>query len=271
MISFPNCKINIGLQVIGKRADGYHDLQTIFYPVALKDALEIIDNAQSNDITFSTSGINIDGNVETNICLKAYKLLKKDFPRLPGIKMHLHKTIPLGAGLGGGSADAAFTLHLLNKQYSLGLDLQSLNKYAIDLGSDCPFFVINKPCFATGRGEILEEIKLELSAYKILIINPGIHINTGWAFSALEKMGVSSNLKDHASLPVAKWRDYISNDFEIPVFRAYKEIGLIKENLYEAGALYASMSGSGSSLYGIFEKDAAAALNFPAHYFYKWV
>ena len=244
MLSFPNCKINIGLQIVGKRADGYHDIQTIFYPVALKDALEIIDNTETNDISFSTSGINIDGDIENNLCLKAYHLLKKDLPQLPGIKMHLHKTIPLGAGLGGGSADAAFTLQLLNKKFSLGLDLASLNKYAADLGSDCPFFLINKPCFASGRGEILEEVNPDLSAYNILLINPGIHINTGWAFSALEKMSIGSNLKENASLPVHKWREHISNDFEIPVFKAHKEIGLIKEKLYEAGAVYAAVSRS---------------------------
>ncbi|MFT3908428.1 MAG: 4-(cytidine 5'-diphospho)-2-C-methyl-D-erythritol kinase [Ferruginibacter sp.] len=271
MIAFPNCKINIGLQIIGKRADGYHDLQTIFYPVVLKDALEIIDNTETNDAAFSTTGITIDGNAENNLCLKAYQLLKKDFPQLPGIKMHLHKTIPLGAGLGGGSADAAFTLQLLNKKYALGLDPESLNKYAADLGSDCPFFLMNKPCFASGRGEILEEVTLDLSAWKILLINPGIHINTGWAFSALEKMSIGSNLKEHVSQPVATWREHISNDFEIPVFKAHKEIASIKENLYKTGAIYAAMSGSGSSLYGIFEKDAVPKLNFPSHYFQKWV
>ena len=271
MVSFPNCKINIGLQIIGKRPDGFHDLQTIFYPIALRDVIEIIDAPQKNDIAFSTSGISIDGNAENNLCVKAYHLLKKDFPQLPAINMHLHKIIPMGAGVGGGSADAAFTLQLLNNKYALGLDLSTLNKYALTLGSDCPFFLINKPCFAGGRGEILDEISIDLSAYKIVLVNPGIHINTGWAFSVLEKNAGHKDLKDLITKPVKEWRDQISNDFEVPVFKAHPEIKLIKEDLYAVGALYASMSGSGSSLYGIFEKNADIDLNFPPNYFQKWV
>ena len=185
--------------------------------------------------------------------------------------MHLHKIIPMGAGVGGGSADAAFTLQLLNKKYALGLDLAALNKYALTLGSDCPFFLINKPCFAGGRGEILEEISIDLSAYKIVLVNPGIHINTGWAFSVLEKNVAHKDLKGLITKPVNEWRDQISNDFETPVFKAHPAINSIKESLYAAGALYAAMSGSGSSLYGIFEKNAVIDLNFPPHYFQKWV
>jgi 4-diphosphocytidyl-2-C-methyl-D-erythritol kinase len=271
MVSFPNCKINIGLQVMGKRADGYHDLETIFYPIAIKDVLEIIDAPQKEDVSFSVSGLSIEGNVEDNLCVKAYRLLKKDFPQLPGINMHLHKMIPMGAGVGGGSADAAFTLQLLNKKYSLGIDLPGLNKYALVLGSDCPFFIINKPCFASGRGEILEEVSLDLSAYKIVLINPGIHINTGWAFSMLERSTFHENIKNLIKKPIIQWADHIGNDFETPVFKAHPEIRSIKEKLYDSGALYASMSGSGSSLYGIFEKNAVVDLNFQPHYFYKWV
>ncbi|MEO8770548.1 MAG: 4-(cytidine 5'-diphospho)-2-C-methyl-D-erythritol kinase [Ferruginibacter sp.] len=271
MISFPNCKINIGLQIIGKRPDGYHDLQTIFYPIEIKDAIEIIDAPQKDAISFSTSGINIDGNAENNLCVKAYHLLQKDFPQLPAIDMHLHKTIPMGAGVGGGSADAAFTLQLLNKKYVLGLDLAALSKYALILGSDCPFFLINTPCFASGRGEILEEISLDLSAYKIILVNPGIHINTGWAFSVLEKSTKHEDLKDSIAKPINEWHDLIGNDFEAPVFKAHPEIKSIKADLYAVGALYAAMSGSGSSIYGIFEKNAVVDLNFPPHYFHKWV
>lgn len=271
MILFPNCKINIGLHITGKRADGFHDLQTIFYPIQVKDAIEIIDNTKNQEISFSTSGVSIDGAVENNLCLKAYHLLKKDFTLLPPVIMHLHKTIPMGAGLGGGSADAAFTLQLLNKKYSLGLGIDQLKKYALELGSDCPFFLINKPCFASGRGEILEEIAVDLSAYKILVINPGIHISTKWAFASIKPAATGSNLKELVTLPVQQWSGKISNDFEAPVFKEYPEIAAIKSKLTDYGAIYSAMSGSGSSIYGIFEKDKQAIPDFPAHYFCKWL
>ena len=162
MVTFPNCKINLGLNIIRKRADGYHDLQTVFYPVEIFDVLEIIGNDESadEDVLFSTTGISINGNSKDNLCLKAYQLLKKDFPQISAIKMHLHKTIPTGAGLGGGSADAAFTLSLLNKKFQLNVPDDQLISYALQLGSDCPFFIINKPCYAQGRGEVLEKINL---------------------------------------------------------------------------------------------------------------
>lgn len=273
MVVFPNCKINIGLNILGKRLDGYHNLQTIFYPINIKDALEIIEARESvEQVLFSSSGITLEGNEQDNLCLKAAYLLKKDFPQLPAVQMHLHKNIPVGAGLGGGSANAAFTIQLLNSQFSLGLTQQQLIKYATVLGSDCPFFILNKPCYATGRGEILEEISIDFSAYKILLVNPGIHINTAWAFSTLtlkEKSAV--NLKELILQPIGTWQQTIVNDFEKPVFAAHSEIGSIKNYLYQQGALYASMSGSGSSVFGIFEKNNHPAINFPAHYFYRFV
>jgi 4-diphosphocytidyl-2-C-methyl-D-erythritol kinase len=271
MVRFPNCKINIGLQVLGKRADGYHDLQSIFYPMAIKDALEIIDHPNSNDAIFSASGLTIDGNPETNLCIKAYDLIKKDFPQLPGIFLHLHKAIPIGAGLGGGSADAAAMLQMLNNKYSLGMGDADLAGYALALGSDCPFFLINKPCIAEGRGEILEEISLDLSGYNILLVNPGIHINTSWAFSILEKQRSTGDLRNLIKLPIDAWKEKIKNDFEGPVCNAYPELLTIKEKMNAAGALYCSLSGSGSSFYGIFKKDRQAMPDFPAHYFSKWV
>ena len=270
MVSFPNCKINIGLYITGKREDGYHDLQTVFYPIEIKDALEIITSG-SHENHYSFSGIPIDGNIEDNLCIKAYQLLKKDFPDLPAIKMHLHKAIPLGAGLGGGSADAAFILQLLNKTHSLKLSLAQFKNYALKVGSDCPFFLVNKPCIATGRGEILEEIPLDLSAYKILLVNPGIHINTARAFAALPGFSSHFDLEDFITSPINEWQKYIVNDFEKVVFASHPEIEFLKEILYKAGALYASMSGSGSSVYGLFENENEITLNFPAHYFYKWV
>lgn len=272
MVSFPNCKINIGLNILRKRPDGYHDLQSIFYPLPIKDALEIIEaNNSAKEITFSSSGIHVPGEEQNNLCIKAFQLLKKDFPGIPPVKMHLHKTIPMGAGLGGGSADAAFTLQLLNVKFELKLSPDQLISYALALGSDCPFFIVNKPCYATGRGERLEEIPLDLASYKILIVNPVIHIQTGMAFSAIVPAEVPSNLKDVIKAPIIQWRELIFNDFETAVFNLHPGIGAIKAELYEQGALYASMSGTGSTLYGIFEKDSLPSLKFPAHYFCRWV
>jgi 4-diphosphocytidyl-2-C-methyl-D-erythritol kinase len=272
MISFPNCKINIGLRIINKRADGFHDIETVFVPVALKDAIEIIEESSAGkEISYSQSGIKIPGTTEDDLCVKAFHLLKKDFPQIPAIKMHLHKAIPIGSGLGGGSADATFMLKLIDQKFCLGLSQEQLTRYAIKLGSDCPFFVINKPCYGTGRGEILEEISLDLSAYKIILVNPGIHINTGWAFSNVQIEHKAVSLKDQVMHPVSTWQQNITNDFEKPVFEAHPEIAEIKTELIEMGAIYASMSGSGSTLFGILEKRTNPVFNFPAHYFCKWV
>jgi 4-diphosphocytidyl-2-C-methyl-D-erythritol kinase len=271
VVSFPNCKINLGLNIIRKREDGYHDLETVFYPVPITDAMEIITPEKSiakEQIEFSSSGLPIDGSTENNLCIKAYKLLKKDFPQLAAIKMHLHKAIPMGAGLGGGSADAAFTLKLLNNKFNLGLSTNQLIKYALHLGSDCPFFIINKPCFAMGRGEVLEEINLDLSTYKLLIINPAIHINTGWAFSQLKLSGPLESLKTIIEQPIDEWKDKLINDFEEPVLSAYPQLKDLKNLLYNSGAIYAAMSGSGSTFYGIFKKlTQINILNFPAGYY----
>jgi 4-diphosphocytidyl-2-C-methyl-D-erythritol kinase len=276
VIVFPNCKINLGLNIIRKRSDGFHDIETIFYPLAIHDALEIIqtaleENIQSSifNIQFSTSGLIVDGKAEDNLCPRAWQLLKKDFPELPSVKMHLHKTIPYGAGLGGGSADAAFTLTLLNRNFNLQLSTEKLLGYALQLGSDCPFFIINKPCFATGRGESLEPIALNLSAYTFVIVNPGIHVNTAEAFSLVTPALPSISVKQIIQQPVETWRGELKNDFEEAIFSKYPEIKNIKEELYKAGAVYASMSGSGSTVYGIFEKDKESRLSFPAAYFVK--
>src|SRR5882757_7229949 len=233
MIVFPNCKINLGLNILRKRADGFHDLETIFYPVGLRDALEIItENTAGKEITYSASGIAVDGNETDNLCIKAYNLLKKDFPAFPSIKLHLHKAIPMGAGLGGGSADGAFMLKLLNDKFRLGLSTEQLISYAATLGSDGPFFIVNKHCFATGRGEILSEIKIDLSAYTIALINSGIHINTAWAFSQLTPAVPQKAILDIIKQPVSTWKETLYNDFEGPVFTAHPQIKAIKEKLY---------------------------------------
>ena len=269
MILFPNCKINLGLHILQKRTDGYHDLETIFYPLPLSDAIEIIHGNHSIDVEFSASGINIIGNQEDNLCIKAYHLLKKDFPLLSSIRMHLHKVIPMGAGLGGGSSDGAFTLQLLNKKFHLQLSEERLLDYALQLGSDCPFFIRNKPCYATGRGEMLEAISVDLTNYIIVLIHPGIHVQTAAAFKNVKPNASRTSLKQTIQFPIDKWRENLINDFETSVFAAFPEIAQIKEALYKAGALYASLSGSGSTVYGIFEKQTTPEISFPSHYFIK--
>ena len=271
MVLFANSKINLGLHIIRKRNDGYHDIETVFYPVPLQDALEVIQNdePEEKNIQFSTSGLTIQGKNEDNLCIKAYHLLKKDFPQLSSIKLHLHKTIPTGTGLGGGSADGAFTLKLLNQKFDLGLSTEQLLDYALQLGSDCPFFIINKPCYATGRGEVLETMKLDFSAYKLIIVNPGIHVSTAEAFSLITPTLSSGSIKQIIHQPVESWKTNLKNDFEEPVFKKYPEIKQIKDDLYKAGAVYASMTGSGSTVYGIFEKNMKMNLVFPENYFIK--
>lgn len=280
MIVFPNCKINLGLQILNKREDGFHNLETVFYPIHLRDVLEIIrstDDKTEANINFKSTGLIIEGYSHNNLCIKAYDLLKKDFSALPPIQMHLHKTIPMGAGLGGGSSDGAFALKLLNEKFQLGLSSQQLINYALQLGSDCPFFILNKPAFATGRGELLEEIPLDLSAYHFAIVNPGIHVNTGWAFANLPDRSNRPDSKQHADLktiiqqPVSTWKNQLINDFEEPVSKAHPEIASIKQQLYDAGALYASMSGSGSTVFGMFSKEQKPSLSFRSSYLYKLI
>ena len=270
MLLFPNCKINLGLTVLNKREDGFHNLETVFFPLQLKDALEIIPtNDPGKEVQFTTTGFEINGSPEDNLCIKAYRLLKNDFPKLTAVKIHLHKAIPMGAGLGGGSSNAVFTLQLLNEKYNLGLSQDQFMKYALQLGSDCPFFVINKPCIATGRGEILEEIQINLSAYQLVLVNPDIHIHTARAFSQINLQASRRNkktLKEIINQPDATWKEELKNDFEGPAFEQYPVIREIKENLYSQGASYASMSGSGSSVYGLFNKTIHIDNHFQGNY-----
>lgn len=263
MIIFPNCKINLGLQITSKRTDGYHDLQTVFYPVGLKDALEILE---ADETTLTTTGLPIPGNVDDNLCLKAWHVLKADFPHLPPVKIHLHKAIPLGAGLGGGSADGACMLLLLNNKFELKLTQSQLIAYALQLGSDCPFFIINKPVFAEGRGEIMTPVEVDLSGYYFVIVNPGIHISTKEAFSAIIPQIPSKDIKDILHQPVATWKKELFNQFEAQLFLSYPGIAGLKDDLYQAGALYAAMTGTGSTVYGIFDKKTVFNLTFPKHY-----
>lgn len=272
MIVFPNCKINIGLRILRKRRDGYHDLETIFYPIPWTDVLEITEYkspGRSARLPLAISGIPIEGDISNNLCIKAYKLLKKKFPRIPHVQMHLHKTIPAAAGLGGGSADASFTLLLLNKLFSLGLTDQQLMASAQELGSDCPFFIINQPCYATGKGELLERVELDLSPYQLVIVNPGIYVNTGRAFLDIKPAVPERSVKEIIKDPIERWKDSLYNDFEQYIFKQHREIVDIKDQLYVSGAIYASMSGSGSTVYGIFSKGKKLQLSFPPNYFVK--
>ncbi|MDB5230743.1 MAG: 4-diphosphocytidyl-2C-methyl-D-erythritol kinase [Chitinophagaceae bacterium] len=279
MIAFPNCKINLGLHITAKRQDGYHDIETVFYPITWKDVIEVISddgnremsivNDKTSNFEFQTSGLKIKGDAKGNLCVKAYNLLKKDFPSLPPVKMHLHKVIPMGAGLGGGSADGAFMLKLLNDKFQLGLSKDQLIHYALQLGSDCPFFIINEACFAKGRGEILEPVALDLSVYSFVIINPGVHINTGWAFQQLSPRQPAKSIKEIISQPILVWKDELKNDFEDAVFKTHPLIAEIKQQLYDAGALYSSMTGSGSTVFGIFKKSKTPGLSFSEGYTVK--
>lgn len=268
MIVFPNCKINLGLRVLRKRSDGYHDLETVFYPLPFTDILEIIPAHQA-PLSFTTSGLSVTGSPGDNLCVKAYELVKKDFPALPAMQIHLHKAIPAGAGLGGGSADAAFMLQLLNKKAGLGLSQSQLLRYAAQLGSDCAFFILNTPCFATGRGEELAPISLDLSDWQFILVNPGIPVSTAQAFAGISPAVPATSIRDIIHQPVNTWKNELINDFETSVFRHYPAIASVKEELYRQGAVYASMSGSGSTVYGIFPKDAIVVTSFPEHYLVK--
>ena len=252
MICFPNAKINIGLHIISKRADGYHNIETIFYPVDICDALEIVD-AEGRKTVFSQTGILIDGKSEDNIVLKAYNLLKKDF-KLPEIKIYLRKEIPIGAGLGGGSSDAAYMIKLLNDFADLKLSVNQMEEYAGRIGADCPFFIQNKPVFAEGTGNIFSPVNISLQDYKIVVVKPDISVSTKEAYAQVNPNKPVIPLKEIISLPINEWKNFLVNDFEPGIFAQYPEIKKVKEQLYADGAIYASMSGSGSAVFGIFKK-----------------
>lgn len=272
MISFPNAKINIGLYITNRRGDGYHDLETVFYPViGLHDALEIV-SAKGTDTKLHINGKAIAGDVEHNLVWKAYELMKQRFPaKVQSLDIYLLKNIPMGAGLGGGSADGAFMLKLLNDFCRLELANDALADMALQLGSDCPFFIYNTPQYATGRGEQMSALPMiDLSAYSMQIICPEVHISTKAAFGMITPRKPLFDLRRLQELPFERWKGNISNDFEDPVFMQHPELLSIKQQLYEQGAIYASMSGSGSALYGIFNKGGKAlvstSLKFSSHY-----
>jgi 4-diphosphocytidyl-2-C-methyl-D-erythritol kinase len=251
MICFPNAKINLGLNIVSKREDGYHNLETVFYPIMIKDALEIIVSKDDKD-TFYESGINTGTDPDTNLVMKALKLMRNHYD-IPPIEIHLLKKIPFGAGIGGGSADAAFMLKLLNNKFELGATDEELARLAAQLGADCPFFVYNRPLFASGIGEVFEEVNLSLAEYYLVLVKPDVHVSTKDAFSLINPHVPSISLKEIVKSPVSEWKNVMENDFEKSIFPKYPIIQQIKEKLYALGAEYASMSGSGSSVYGIFK------------------
>lgn len=256
MIVYPNAKINLGLNVIEKRPDGFHNIETVFYPVDWKDILEIIpDETKEKGVTFSSSGIAIPGAVEENLCVRAYNLISKDYP-MPAVKIHLHKIIPIGAGLGGGSSDAAFFIKAVNELFELNLAWGELHHYAKQLGADCSFFITNKPVFAEGKGDQLESINVSLDDYFGVIVFPGVHVNTTDAYINVVPRKPEISLEELiVSNPISKWKDVLKNDFEKNIFEKFPTIGELKTKMYELGAVYSGMSGSGSAVYGIFEKE----------------
>ena len=213
----------------------------------------ITDKSISEPIIFTKSGLDIGLNPQENLCVRAFHLLRSEYSQVPPVRMHLHKVIPMGAGLGGGSSDAAFTLELLNQKYQLGISDEELKEFALELGSDCPFFIDNKPCIATGRGEKMKQVSIDLNKFKIVLVYPGIHISTPWAFGAIEPNANHTSIEQVISGPVSTWKENLVNDFEKPVFSQYPVVAAIKETLYANGAIFASMSGSGSAVYGLFE------------------
>lgn len=254
MITFPNAKINLGLNIIEKRPDGYHNLETIFYPINLQDALEVT-RRENNDkeYTLHISGAPLEGEPEDNLVVKAYKLLKKDYPGLLPVDIHMYKHIPAGAGLGGGSSDAACMIKLLNDKFSLGLSTERMEEYAVKLGADCASFIRNKPVFATGIGNLFEPVELSLKGYHIILIKPDIFVSTRDAFAEIKPVRPAVSLKEIVKQPMETWKNSMKNDFEDSVFKKFPEIAAIKDELYDLGAVYAAMSGSGSSVYGIFK------------------
>ena len=255
MVVFPKAKINIGLRIVEKRPDGYHNIETFFYPVDLADALEFVvrkDNRRNDSLR--VTGLMKEADPDNNLVMKAVKIMRQSFD-FPGIRILLHKSIPVGAGLGGGSSDAAGMLKALNRYFGFGLNAEELRSFAGLIGSDAPFFIDSTPSFAEGVGNILSEFPLDLGRYRIVILYPDTNISTAEAYAGCVPCPTGLSLRQLLNLPLSEWRGRVVNDFELNIFRSYPQVGRLKVALYEAGALYASMSGSGSAVYGIFDGE----------------
>ncbi len=271
MICFPNAKINIGLRVIDKRPDGYHNLETVFYPIGLKDVLEVVPSKLEDSLKLSVTGANtgdLCADVESNIVTKAYRLLEKKYA-LPPVSVYLHKAIPSGAGLGGGSSDAAQTLILLNTLNKLGLSVTEMEQLSAQLGADCAFFIKNNPIFAKGIGTDFEPLTLNLTGWYLVLIKPDIHVSTAEAYSLVTPRKPKQALKTLIEMPLETWKGLIVNDFEESVFDRYPAVSKLKDTLYAHGAVYASMSGSGSSVFGLFRESLDLKKAFPGCFYWS--
>ncbi len=263
MVVFPNAKINLGLNVVARRADGYHNIETVFYPITLCDALEVLP---ADALSLQFLGMPVPGACDDNLVVRAFRLLQRDFS-LPEVAITLLKKIPMGAGLGGGSSDAAFMLSLLNRQFSLGLPDDALERYAAQLGADCAFFVRNRPIFAEGIGNEFSDIALSLAGWHIVVVlKPDVHVATAEAYAHITCRRWSVPLREVLQRPVAAWRDCLFNDFEASVFAQHPVLAEIKQQLYDSGAVYAAMSGSGSAIYGLFSPDALPPAHINDHF-----
>ncbi|NOZ47264.1 MAG: 4-(cytidine 5'-diphospho)-2-C-methyl-D-erythritol kinase [Chlorobi bacterium] len=267
MLVFANAKINIGLHILYKRKDGFHNLESVFYPVPLYDIIEINVLKQKNtNYQFINSGLSVNSEIKDNLCIKAYLLLKEEF-NLPPVKIHLHKIIPFGAGLGGGSSDAAFTIRALNNLFSLNLSLTDKIHFANLLGSDCAFFIKNEPSFVSGKGDVISKYDINLSGYFLVLVYAPIIVNTAEAYNNLELVKHNTPLLNFIKKGIGNWKHELNNDFEKSVFKKHTELLTIKNKLYKHGAVYASMSGSGSAVYGIFKEKTDLDNQFPLNYF----
>lgn len=255
MINFPIAKINLGLNVVSKRDDGYHNLETVFYPVPIKDALEVfpMEDGFPSDVRcdLKVTNLFIDGDEQKNLVVKAYNMIAQDY-ELPRVHVHLYKYIPTQAGMGGGSSNCAYMIRLLNEMFSLGMSDEKMIGYAARLGADCAFFIKAQPAYAEGIGEKLQPISIDLSGCKMLVVRPNIPVSTKEAFSLITPQVPKKNCLDIVRQPIETWKDELVNDFERSVFAIHPEIGRLKEMMYEQGAVYAAMSGSGSSVFGLF-------------------
>ncbi|MDE5424045.1 4-(cytidine 5'-diphospho)-2-C-methyl-D-erythritol kinase [Ancylomarina sp. DW003] len=268
MLTYSNAKINIGLNIVEKRNDGFHNIETIFFPIGMRDAIEIADSKEDTPYTFSASGIPINIDAKDNIVVKAYELIRAKY-NFPAQDIHLHKNIPFGAGLGGGSANAAYMIKLLNKKFNLGMTIEEMENEVSQLGSDCAFFIANNPAFANQKGENLSPIQLDLSGYHFLLIKPDIHISTPEAYSNIKPQKPVVSLKELIKQPIETWKESIKNDFEASIFPKHPLLAEIKEELHEEGAIYAAMSGSGSSMFGLFKDDPRTLAQWEKHYCWK--
>lgn len=265
MIVFPNAKINLGLNVVERRDDGYHNIESLFYPISLNDSLELLFDTSKDDCTFTSTGLTLDCDEDENLVVKAYALLKERY-NIGGVKIHLHKTIPSGAGLGGGSSDATFTLKVLNEMFELGINTEELKKLAVQLGADCPFFIDNTPSFISGIGDVIEPANIDLSGYYIAVVKPDLHVPTAAAYKNVTPMMPGLTIGEIMRKDISYWPEFLTNDFEKSVFDEYPEIEEIKRKLNSKGALYVAMSGSGSAVYSIHKREPNIS-DFPKSHF----